>query len=104
MEIYCLSCKENTKSKNVKGKITKNNKPYLISNCHLYNKLKSKFISIKQIKGNGILGNSFKNIPILNILYLINLFHYYLIQHYSYFLLNYFILYLIFHNNIYRYY
>ena len=30
MEIYCLSCKKNTKSKNVRGKITKNNKPYLI--------------------------------------------------------------------------
>ena len=67
MEIYCLSCKENTKSKNVKGKITKNNKPYLISN--LCNKLKSKFISIKQIKGNGILGNLFKNIPILNTIF-----------------------------------
>ena len=33
MEIYCLSCKENTRSKNIKGKITKNNKPYLINNC-----------------------------------------------------------------------
>ena len=64
MEIYCLSCKKNTKSKNIKAKVTKNNKPYLISNCNICDKLKSKFISIKQIKGNGILGNLFKNIPI----------------------------------------
>ena len=57
MEIYCLSSKKNTKSKNNKGKITKNNKPYAIGNCDLCNKIKSKFISINQIIGNGILGN-----------------------------------------------
>ena len=54
MEIYCLSCKKNTKSKNIKGKITKNNKPYLIGNCINCDKLKSKFLSIKQIKGDGL--------------------------------------------------
>ena len=71
MEIYCLSCKKNTKSKNIRGKITitKNNKPYLIGNCINCDKLKSKFLSIKQIKGNGILGNLFKNIPILNTIF-----------------------------------
>ena len=69
MEIYCLSCKKNTKSKNIKGKITKNNKPYLIGNCISCNKLKSKFISVKEIKRNGILGNLFKNIPILNTIF-----------------------------------
>ena len=57
MEIFCLSCKKKTKSKNIKGKITKNNKPYIIDNC---DKLKSKFISINLIKGNGILGNLLK--------------------------------------------
>ena len=61
--------KKNTKSINVRGKITKNNKPYLIGNCDLCNKLKSKFLNIKQIKGNGILGNLFKNIPILNTIF-----------------------------------
>ena len=69
MEIYCLSCKKNTKSKNVKGKITKYNKPYLMGNCINCDKLKSKFLSIKQIKGNGILGNLFKNIPIFNTIF-----------------------------------
>ena len=69
MEIYCLSCKKNTKSKNIKGKITKNNKPYLIGNCNICNKSKSKFISIKQIKGNDILGNLFKNILIINTIF-----------------------------------
>ena len=69
MDIYCLSCKSNTKSKKLKGKITKNHKAYLIGNCINCDKLKSKFISIKQIKGNGILGNLFKNIPILNAIF-----------------------------------
>ena len=50
MEIYCLSCKKNTKSKNIKGKITKNNKPYLIGNCINCDKLKSKFLSINKLK------------------------------------------------------
>ena len=69
MEIFCLSCKEITKSKNIKGKITKNNKPYIIGNCDICIKLKSKFISINLIKGNGKLGNLFKNIPILNTIF-----------------------------------
>ena len=69
MEIYCLSCKRSTKSKNIKGKITNNNKPHIISNCINCDKLESKFIFIKQIKGNGILGNLFKNIPILNTIF-----------------------------------
>ena len=69
MKIYCLSCKKNTRSKNIKGKITKNNKPYLTANCYICDKLKSKFLSIKQIKGNGILGNLFKNIRILNTIF-----------------------------------
>ena len=69
MEIYCLSCRKITRSKNLDGKITKNNKPYLIGNCINCNKLKSKFLSIKQIKGNGIIGNLFKNIPILNTIF-----------------------------------
>ena len=69
MEFYCLSCKKSTKSKNIKAKVTRNNKPYLIGNCNICDKLKSKFLSIKQIKGNGILGNLFKNIPILNTIF-----------------------------------
>ena len=69
MKIYCLFCKANAKSKNIKGKITKNSKLYLIGNCNICDKLKSKFISIKHIKGNGILGNLFKNIPILNTIF-----------------------------------
>ena len=50
MRIYCLSCRKKTKSKNVRGKITKNDRPYLIGNCINCEKLKSKFLSIKQIK------------------------------------------------------
>ena len=69
MEIYCLSFKKITRSKNIKGKITKNNKPYLIANCINCDKLKSRFLNINQIKGNGILGNLFKNIPVLNTIF-----------------------------------
>ena len=69
MEIYCLSCKKITRSKNIKGKITKINKPYLIGNCIICDKLKSKFISIKQIKGNGFFSNLFKNILTLNTIF-----------------------------------
>ena len=69
MEIYCLSCKKNTKSNSIRGKITKNNKSYLIVNCINCDKLKSKFLSIKQIKGDGFFSNLFKNIPILNTIF-----------------------------------
>ena len=69
MEIYCLSCKKNIKSKNIRGKITKNNKPYITGNCNICDKLKSKFLSMKQIKGDGFYSNLFKNIPILNTIF-----------------------------------
>ena len=69
MEIYCLSCKKSTKSKNIRGKITENNKPYLIGNCNICDKLKSKFLSIKQNKGDGFFSNLLKNIPILNTIF-----------------------------------
>ena len=64
--IYCLSCKKKTPDNNLSAKITKNKKPYVQSNCSVCNKLKSKFVSIKQIQGNGVLSKLFKNIPILN--------------------------------------
>ena len=69
MKIYCLSCEKNTKSKNIKAKVTKDNEHYIIGNCNICDKLKSKFISIKHIKGNGFLGNLFKNIPVLNTIF-----------------------------------
>ena len=64
--IYCLSCKKKTPDNNLTAKITKNKKPYVQSNCSVCKKLKSRFVSIKQIKGNGVLSQLFKNIPILN--------------------------------------
>ena len=64
--IYCLSCRKRTNDNNLTAKITKNKKPYVQSNCSVCKKLKSQFVSIKQIKGNGVLSQLFKNIPILN--------------------------------------
>ena len=64
--IYCLSCKKRTTDINLKPKVTKNKRPYIRSTCLICKKLKSQFISIKQINGNGVLSQLFKNIPILN--------------------------------------
>ena len=64
--IYCLSCKKPTEDLNIKPKVTKNNRPYITANCDICKRLKSKFVSINQIKGNGFLSNLFRSIPILN--------------------------------------
>ena len=64
--IYCLSCRKATEDVNVKAKVTKNKKPYITANCSICKRLKSKFVSINQIKGNGFLSNLFRSIPILN--------------------------------------
>ena len=64
--IYCLSCKKPTKDVNIKPKVTKNKRPYITANCSVCKRLKSKFISLKEIKGNGFLSNLFRSIPILN--------------------------------------
>ena len=64
--IFCLSCKKHTKDDNIIGKLTKNNKPYIYAKCNICKKLKSKFISVKEIQGDGFLSIMFKNIPVLN--------------------------------------
>ena len=64
--IYCLSCKKTTKDVNIKAKVTKNKRPYITANCSLCKRLKSKFVSLKEIEGNGFLSNLFRSIPILN--------------------------------------
>ena len=64
--IYCLSCKKRTADINLKPNITKNKKPYIQSTCSICKKLKSQFVSIKKIHGDGVLSQLFKNIPILN--------------------------------------
>ena len=64
--IYCLSCRKITKDINIKPKVTKNIKPYITANCSICKRLKSKFVSINQIQGNGFIRNLFRSIPILN--------------------------------------
>ena len=64
--IYCLSCKKPTEDLNIKPKVTKNKSSYITANCYICKRLKSKFVSINQIKGNGFLSNLFRSIPILN--------------------------------------
>ena len=48
--IYCISCKKKTNDINIKPKITKNNKPYILANCSVCKKSKSQFVSINQIR------------------------------------------------------
>ena len=67
--IFCLSCKKHTKDDNPIGKLTKNNRPYISAKCNICKKMKSKFISVNQIKGDGFLSNIFKNIPVLNTIF-----------------------------------
>ena len=67
--IFCLSCRKNTSDINPIGKLTKNNRPYISAKCDICKKMKSKFVSVNQIKGNGFLSNIFKNIPVLNTIF-----------------------------------
>ena len=67
--IFCLSCKKHTKDDNVIGKLTKNDRLYMSAKCNICKKMKSKFVSVYQIKGNGFLSNIFKNIPVLNTIF-----------------------------------
>ena len=67
--IFCLSCKKNTNDINPIGKLTKNNRPYVLAKCNICKKSKSKFVSVKDITGNGFLSNIFKNIPVLNTIF-----------------------------------
>ena len=64
--IYCLSCRRITKDINIKPKVTKNKRPYITTNCNICKRLKSKFVSVYQIHGDGFLSNLFRSIPILN--------------------------------------
>ena len=64
--IYFLSCKKHTKDDNIKPKLTKNQRPYISANFNICKKLKIKFISVREIRANGVLSNLFKNISILN--------------------------------------
>ena len=67
--IFCQSCKKHTNDIYPAGKLTKNNKPYISAKCNICKKMKSKFVSVKDIKGNGFLSNIFKNIPVLNTIF-----------------------------------
>ena len=67
--IFCFSCRKNTNDINPIGKLTKNNKPYITAKCNICKKMKSKFVSVKDIKGSGFLSNIFKNTPVLNTIF-----------------------------------
>ena len=63
---YCVKCRKQSKNLNVKAFMTKNNRYMLKSICDICKGKKSKFISKREIVGNGFLSNLFKSIPILN--------------------------------------
>ena len=57
--IFCLSCKKRTDDINPIGKLTSNNRPYIKAKCNICKKMKGKFVSVNQIKGDGFLSNIF---------------------------------------------
>ena len=57
MNIYCLSCKKNTKNINSKVIKTKNNRKMMLSRCSICNNKKSTFVS----EGSGILDSLIYN-------------------------------------------
>ena len=67
--IFCLSCKKHTNDINPISKLPKNNKPYISAKCNICKELKSKFVSVHEIKGSGLLSNISKNIPVLNTIF-----------------------------------
>ena len=67
--IFFLSCKKHTNDINLIGKLAKNNKPYVSAKCNICKKMKSKFVSVNQVKESGFLSNIFKNIPVLNTIF-----------------------------------
>ena len=48
--IFCISCKKHTNDISPVGKLTKNNKLYISAKCNICKKMKSKFVSVNQIK------------------------------------------------------
>ena len=67
--IFCLSCKKHINDINPIGKLTKSNKPYISAKCNICKKMKSEFVSVKKIRGDGFLSNIFKNIAVLNAIF-----------------------------------
>ena len=67
--LFCLSCRKITNDINPIGKLIKNNKAYISARCNICKKLKSKFVSVKEIQGDGFLANIFKSIPVLNTIF-----------------------------------
>ena len=61
-----MGCKKHTKDIGIVSKSTKNGKPHISAKFNICKKLKSKFISVNNIKGLGFLSNISKNIPVLN--------------------------------------
>ena len=67
--IFCLSCRKHTNDINPIGKLTKNNRAYISSKCNICKKIRSKFVSVKEIKGNRFLSSIFENIPVINTIF-----------------------------------
>ena len=67
--IFCLSCKKHKNDIKPVGKLTKNSKPYISAKCNICKKSISKFVSVKEIKGDGFLSSIFKNVPLLNTIF-----------------------------------
>ena len=65
MLLYCLKCRENTESKNLKFVKSKNERIMLLSNCALCDSEKSRFI--KEQEGSGLWISLVINTPLSTI-------------------------------------
>ena len=71
-ETYCLSCRKNTESTNLKIVKSKNNRSMIQSNCTICGSKKSRFI--KEQRAKGLLSNlgiktPLNKVPLLNTLF-----------------------------------
>ena len=67
MSSYCLKCRKNTESKNVKVVKTKNERKMLLSKCEVPDSKKSKFI--KEQEASGLLDSLGIKTPLRKILF-----------------------------------
>ena len=46
--MYCLSCKKHTLDRNIKAKVTKNNKPHVLAKCAICGKINQNLFLLRK--------------------------------------------------------
>ena len=61
--MYCLRCKNNTDTDDIKFTITKNNKNMKRGTCHVCGMIKTQFVKQDDVVGNGIMNSLINKLP-----------------------------------------